>query len=86
MSLLFSRTLHKNIECFQEGALTHVSINSFQHPGGQEVMQEYVGFDASVAFRGVGHSPDAMEMLSDLIVGILPMSERMFKNGTESSW
>ena len=86
LSLFFSRTLpfHKDyVARFKEKSSKSIP---FQHPGGQEVMQEYVGFDASVAFRGVGHSPDAMEMLSDLIVGILPMSERMFKNGTESSW
>ena len=27
-----------------------------RHPGGREVMEEYLGWDATLAFRGVGHS------------------------------
>ncbi len=58
-----------------------------EHPGGEEVMREYVGYDASVAFRGVGHSPDALEMLDRYLVGVLPEEERMFRSFGESfSW
>ena len=48
-----------------------------KHPGGEEVMLEYVGYDATVAFRGVGHSRAAFKVLDKYIVGILPKHERM---------
>ena len=34
-----------------------------QHPGGAYVMEDYLGFDATLAFRSVGHSTDALTML-----------------------
>ncbi len=51
-----------------------------------EVMQEYAGYDASVAFRGVGHSPDALTMLEQYLIGVLPVHERMFRDGESFSW
>merc|ERR1712112_22416 len=47
------------------------------HPGGQEVMAEYLGYDATMAFRGVGHSKAALNMLRKRVVGILPKGERL---------
>lgn len=40
-----------------------------QHPGGEEVLMEYAGLDATTAFDDVGHSENAHEMLADLYVG-----------------
>jgi cytochrome b involved in lipid metabolism len=48
-----------------------------RHPGGEEVMLEYVGYDATMAFRGVGHSPAAMRTLNKFLIGILPKHERL---------
>jgi len=48
-----------------------------EHPGGEEVMAEYLGYDATFAFRGVGHSEDAVEMLEEFLIGILPFQERL---------
>jgi len=48
-----------------------------EHPGGEEVMAEYLGYDATFAFRGVGHSEDAVEMLEEFLIGILPAHERL---------
>ena len=48
-----------------------------EHPGGEEVMVEYLGYDATFAFRGVGHSEDAVEMLQEFLIGILPFQERL---------
>ena len=48
-----------------------------EHPGGEEVMVEYLGYDATFAFRGVGHSNDAVEMLEEFLIGILPFHERL---------
>ncbi len=49
-------------------------------------MLEYCGLDASVAFRSVGHSPDAMEMLRPYLLGILPKKERMYENSPTFLW
>ena len=58
----------------------------FQHPGGCDVMLDYIGHDASLAFRGVGHSPDAMEMLDQYIIGMLPKAQRMYKTTDSLAW
>ena len=47
------------------------------HPGGEDVMLEYLGYDATMAFRGVGHSRGALRMLEKYLVGILPQDERL---------
>jgi cytochrome b involved in lipid metabolism len=39
------------------------------HPGGQDVILEYVGRDATSAFEAVGHSLQARGMLQKLAVG-----------------
>lgn len=58
-----------------------ISICLFlQHPGGQDVIYECLGLDATNAFRSAGHSEHAFDML-DLhcpLVGILPKNERMW--------
>jgi len=48
-----------------------------QHPGGDSVMLENIGYDGTSAFHGVGHSRDALEMLDDYLIGILPASQRI---------
>ena len=48
-----------------------------RHPGGEEVMLEYVGYDATMAFRGVGHSQAAIRTMDKFLVGILPKHERL---------
>ena len=48
-----------------------------RHPGGEEVMAEYLGYDATMAFRGVGHSKAATRMLQPCLIGILPVNERL---------
>lgn len=48
-----------------------------EHPGGEEVLMEYLGYDATMAFRGVGHSRAAVKMLEKYLLGILPFVERL---------
>ena len=48
-----------------------------QHPGGEDVLMEYLGYDATMAFRGVGHSRAAVKMLDRYLLGILPRVERL---------
>ncbi|XP_028293809.1 cytochrome b5 type B isoform X3 [Gouania willdenowi] len=53
-------------------------ITSFleEHPGGEEVLLEQAGADATESFEDVGHSKDAREMLESYYVGELHMSDR----------
>ena len=43
-------------------------------------VEDYLGFDATRAFRSVGHSTDALTMLDNYIIGILPRNERLYTN------
>jgi len=49
------------------------SISSFidEHPGGEEVLLDVGGQDATEAFEDVGHSDEAREILSGLQIGTL---------------
>lgn len=40
-----------------------------QHPGGEEVLLEQSGKDASEQFEDVGHSSDAREMMTKYKIG-----------------
>jgi len=42
-----------------------------EHPGGEEVMLDVGGQDATEAFEDVGHSDEAREILEGLLVGTL---------------
>jgi len=49
-----------------------------EHPGGEELLLEHAGRDATLAYRGVGHSRAATAMLRPLLIGRLPDRERIF--------
>lgn len=66
-----------------------------EHPGGEEVLIEQAGSDATESFEDVGHSTDAREMLMQYYVGELHMDDRSeqkpnegndTKSGESSSW
>ncbi|MCJ1294426.1 hypothetical protein MMC34_005984 [Xylographa carneopallida] len=42
-----------------------------EHPGGEEVLLDVGGQDATEAFEDVGHSDEAREILEGLLVGLL---------------
>uniref|UniRef100_A0A914XJN8 Cytochrome b5 n=1 Tax=Plectus sambesii TaxID=2011161 RepID=A0A914XJN8_9BILA len=42
-----------------------------EHPGGEEVLLEQAGGDATESFEDVGHSTDAREMAKDYLIGEL---------------
>ncbi|XP_029384658.1 cytochrome b5 isoform X1 [Echeneis naucrates] len=47
-----------------------------QHPGGEEVLREQAGGDASESFEDVGHSTDAREMTGDMLIGEVHPDDR----------
>ncbi|XP_054272367.1 cytochrome b5-like isoform X2 [Macrosteles quadrilineatus] len=50
-----------------------------EHPGGEEVLLEQLGKDATEAFEDVGHSTDARDMMKKYKIGELAESERSKK-------
>ncbi|KAK2584455.1 hypothetical protein KPH14_006831 [Odynerus spinipes] len=49
------------------------------HPGGQDVLLEYAGRDATLGFVGTGHSKGAREILERYLIGELPIEQRIFR-------
>ena len=47
------------------------------HPGGWEVLVEYLGYDGTLAFRGVSHSRGAVLAMDKFVIGILPKEQRL---------
>ncbi|KAM9861383.1 cytochrome b5 type B isoform 2-T2 [Aulostomus maculatus] len=54
-----------------------------EHPGGEEVLLEQGGADATESFEDVGHSTDAREMLQQYFIGELHMDDRRQTNAKE---
>uniref|UniRef100_A0A8C2BJK5 Cytochrome b5 type B n=1 Tax=Cyprinus carpio TaxID=7962 RepID=A0A8C2BJK5_CYPCA len=45
-------------------------LHFFSHPGGEEVLMEQAGADATESFEDVGHSTDAREMLQQYYIDV----------------
>ncbi|XP_056463488.1 cytochrome b5 [Gadus chalcogrammus] len=60
-------------------------VSSFleEHPGGEEVLLEQAGADATESFEDVGHSIDAREILLQYFIGELHMDDRGKNNSKE---
>ena len=56
-----------------------VSVFLNEHPGGEEVLLEHAGKEASEDFDDVGHSADALELMKKYLIGELVESERSNK-------
>ncbi|XP_062564106.1 cytochrome b5-like isoform X2 [Armigeres subalbatus] len=56
-------------------------VTKFQneHPGGEEVLIEHAGKDATNEFNDVGHSTDAKEQMKQFVVGEIIEAERKKK-------
>ena len=48
-----------------------ITHHALQHPGGEEVLREHGGGDATESFEDVGHSSDAREMAASMVIGEL---------------
>ncbi|XP_067125047.1 cytochrome b5-like isoform X3 [Centruroides vittatus] len=55
-----------------------------EHPGGEEVLLELAGKDATENFEDVGHSTDARELMKQYKIGVL-CEEDQVKTTKESS-
>ncbi|RWS25604.1 cytochrome b5-like protein [Leptotrombidium deliense] len=58
------------MNCIHCGS-NHVFICCEQHPGGEEVLLEQAGRDATEAFEDVGHSTDARDLMKQFFIGEL---------------
>lgn len=47
------------------------NAHSLYTRGGEEVLVDHGGKDASAAFEDVGHSPEARQLLDSLTIGVL---------------
>ncbi|XP_006837620.1 PREDICTED: cytochrome b5-like isoform X2 [Chrysochloris asiatica] len=57
-----------------------------EHPGGEEVLREQAGGDATENFEDVGHSTDAREMSQSYIIGELHPETLITTLNSNSSW
>ncbi|PNJ29086.1 CYB5A isoform 2 [Pongo abelii] len=57
-----------------------------EHPGGEEVLREQAGGDATENFEDVGHSTDAREMSKTFIIGELHPETLITTVDSSSSW
>lgn len=55
-----------------------------EHPGGEEVLLEQGGRNATEAFEDVGHSTDARDLMQQYEIGELPENEREAKTTKKS--
>jgi cytochrome b involved in lipid metabolism len=54
-----------------------------EHPGGEEVILELAGMDATEGFEQVGHTDDAKDLLKTMIIGHLDTSSKPLETKTE---
>ncbi|XP_069757396.1 cytochrome b5 type B [Narcine bancroftii] len=54
-----------------------------EHPGGEEVLFEQAGGDATESFEDVGHSSDARELLKQYFIGELNLDDRRKENSKD---
>lgn len=47
-----------------------------EHPGGEEILLDHGGKDASEDFNDVGHSTDALELMTKYVIGEIVEAER----------
>ncbi|XP_058496676.1 cytochrome b5 [Solea solea] len=56
-----------------------------EHPGGEEVLREQAGGNATESFEDVGHSSDAREMASSMLIGEVHPDDRAKLNKPEET-
>lgn len=54
-----------------------------EHPGGEEVLLEQAGKEASEIFEDVSHSADAKDLMKNYLIGELPEEEKFSRKQTK---
>ncbi len=62
---------HKDQWMAVDGKVYTITEYKHEHPGGEDILLEHAGADATEAFENVGHSKDARNKLKSLLVGEL---------------
>ncbi|XP_011701042.1 PREDICTED: cytochrome b5-like isoform X2 [Wasmannia auropunctata] len=64
------------------------NVSSFlnEHPGGEEVLLEQNGQDATEAFEDIGHSTDARQMMESYKIGELVEADRKNETKKPKDW
>ncbi|XP_068941578.1 cytochrome b5 type B [Petaurus breviceps papuanus] len=79
------RNSEKDVWMVIHGRVYDVTRFLGEHPGGEEVLIEQAGRDATESFEDVGHSSDAKEMLKQYYIGELHPSDCKGKESENSS-
>lgn len=78
---LGKHTTHKDLWLALSGKVYSVTSFLPEHPGGEEVLMDVSGQDATEAFEDVGHSDEARDLLKDLYVGELQGTAQKTRDG-----
>jgi len=78
---------NKKTDCWiiYEGKVLDVTKFLDQHPGGEEVLLDAAGRDATRDFKDVGHSDEAKKMMEGYQIGIIKSSETAGSSVVSSS-
>ncbi|XP_027042102.1 cytochrome b5-like isoform X2 [Pocillopora damicornis] len=61
--------------------LYHFTLKaSFSHPGGREIILEHAGMDATTVFQDIGHSFEALKVLSKYQIGELSEKDKLYNS------
>ena len=67
------------------GKVYNVSKFLDAHPGGEEVLVDHAGLDASGAFDDIGHSEDAHDLMKQFEIGTLDQKDAAVKATPKTS-
>ncbi|XP_004600619.2 cytochrome b5 type B [Sorex araneus] len=81
LSEVAKRNSAKEIWLVIHGRVYDITRFLNEHPGGEEVLLEQAGADASESFEDVGHSLDAREMLKQYYIGDVHPSDLKTESG-----
>lgn len=56
-----------------------------EHPGGEFIICEHAGRDATIAFKNTLHGKDAHKLMKKYLIGVLVEEQRFYMNRTAKS-
>ncbi|KAF9873967.1 cytochrome b5 [Colletotrichum karsti] len=69
-----------------EGKVYNITDYMAKHPGGDDILAEVLGQDATEAFHEVGHSKGAQAQLEALLVGVLKIEPKTQTKPDSRGW